>query len=69
MIYIIFLGVFVFGLFCLVRPDYFLKRRNKKEQNEDAELDPRDVRFFRIFGAVLMALMVGALVLDLALAT
>ncbi len=68
MIYIIFLGIFVFGLFCLVRPDYFVKRRNKKEQDEDAELDPKDLRFFRIFGLVLMVLMVGALVIDLALA-
>ncbi len=64
---IIYLGIFIYGLFCLVRPDYFVKRKNKKENKQNEEPNPKDTRFYRIFGLVLMALMAGALAIDLLL--
>lgn len=62
---LIYIGIFAFGLFCLIRPDYLIKRKNKKDKKEDAQIDPKDIRFYRIFGVVVMALMVGALAIDL----
>ncbi|MCD8005156.1 MAG: hypothetical protein LUE91_05830 [Oscillospiraceae bacterium] len=64
---VIYIGIFIYGLFCTVRPDYLVKRKYKKENREETELDPKDVRFFRMFGLVVMALMAGALAVDLLL--
>ncbi len=62
---IVYFGVFVFGLFLLIRPDYFVKRKYKKENKSEEEINPKDYRFFRLFGVVLMILMAAALAIDL----
>lgn len=70
---VIYIGIFAYGLFCLVRPDYLVKRKNKKENQrgnqqenkQDGEVNPKDIRFYRIFGLVLMVLMAGTLAIDL----
>ena len=51
MILILCLGAAAFGVLCLVRPQVLLKRKY-----ENKEIPPQDIRFFRIFGAVLIGL-------------
>ena len=46
-------GIAAFGLFCIINPKYFLERTKAKKGKE---YTAKDIRFFRIFGAVLVAL-------------
>ena len=48
---IIYTGIAAFGLLCLIRPQFLLKRKNP-----DKEIPAKDIRFFRMFGAVLVGL-------------
>ncbi len=49
--FILYTGVAAFGLLCLIRPQFLLKRKNK-----DKPIEKKDIRFFRIFGGVLVGL-------------
>lgn len=51
--FVLLLGLAAFGLFCIINPRYLLERTKKKNGKEYTS---KDVRFFRIFGAVLVAL-------------
>ena len=50
---VLYLGLFGFGAFCLIRPDYILKRAGQKKKKE---YDKKDQKVIRIFGAVLIVL-------------
>ena len=57
--FVLYLGVFAFGLFCLIRPDYILTRAGQKKKKE---YEKRDEKVIRIFGAVLILIsLVGTL--------
>lgn len=57
--FVLLLGVFAFGLFCVIRPDYILNRAGEKKKKE---YEKRDYKVIRIFGAVLiLAFLVGLL--------
>ena len=57
--FVLLLGIFAFGLFCLIRPDYILDRTGQKKKKE---YEKRDGRIIRIFGAVLIVVaLVGTL--------
>ena len=49
--FVLYTGIAVFGLICLIRPQVLLKRRNRDEEDL-----PKDIRFFRILGGVLVGL-------------
>ncbi len=51
--FVLYTGIAVFGLFCLLKPKYFLERRKQKNGKD---YDKKDERFYRIFGAVLVCL-------------
>lgn len=51
--FVLLLGIFAFGLFCIIRPDYILTRAGEKKKKE---YEKRDEKVIRIFGAVLIAL-------------
>lgn len=59
--FILYTGIAAFGLFCLVNPRYLLERTKKKNGKE---YTAKDVRFFRIFGAVLVGLYVLGFVIQ-----
>ena len=52
---VLYYGVAAFGLFCIIRPSYILKRAGQKKQKEYTK---KDERVIRIFGVVLVALFV-----------
>ena len=52
-------GIFAFGLFCVIRPDYILNRAGQKKKKE---YEKKDYKVIRIFGGVLVVLfLVGLL--------
>ena len=51
--FVLLLGILAFGMLCLIRPDYILKRAGEKKKKE---YEKRDARVIRVFGAVLIAL-------------
>ena len=51
--FVLYTGIAAFGLFCLINPKYLLERTKKSKGKEYTQ---KDVRFFRIFGAVLVGL-------------
>ena len=50
---VLLLGVGAFGLLCLIRPDYILKRAGEKKKKT---YEKKDERVLRVFGAVLILL-------------
>lgn len=52
---VLYLGIFAFGLFCIIRPDYILNRAGQKKKKE---YEKRDYKVIRIFGAVLLLVFV-----------
>ncbi len=57
--FVLYLGLLAFGLLCLIRPDYILKRAGEKKNKE---YEKKDYKVIRIFGVVLIALfLVGML--------
>lgn len=50
---VLMLGIGVFGLFCIIRPDYILDRAGEKKRKQ---YEKRDEKVIRIFGAVLVFL-------------
>ena len=50
---VLLLGVGAFGLLCLIRPDYILKRAGEKKHKT---YEKKDARVLRVFGAVLILL-------------
>lgn len=59
--FVLYTGIAVFGLFCLINPKYLLERTKKSKGKEYTQ---KDVRFFRIFGAVLVGLYVLGFVIQ-----
>ena len=59
--FVLYTGIAAFGLFCLVNPKYLLERTKKSKGKEYTQ---KDVRFFRIFGAVLVGLYVLGFVIQ-----
>lgn len=59
--FIIYTGIAAFGLFCLINPKYLLERTKKSKGKEYTQ---KDVRFFRVFGAVLVGLYVLGFVIQ-----
>lgn len=51
MTFVLYLGIFAFGLFCVIRPDYILNRAGQKKKKE---YEKRDYKVIRIFGAALI---------------
>ena len=50
---VLLLGIGAFGLFCIIRPDYILKRAGEKKHKK---YEKKDYKVIRIFGAVMLAL-------------
>lgn len=50
---VLLLGVGAFGLLCLIRPDYILKRAGEKKKKT---YEKKDGNVLRVFGAVLILL-------------
>ena len=57
--FVLYLGIFAFGLFCLIRPDYILTRAGQKKKKE---YEKKDEKVIRIFGAALiLVFLIGML--------
>ena len=50
---VLYLGIFAFGLFCIINPKYILTRAGQKKKKE---YEKKDYKVIRIFGAVLVFL-------------
>ncbi|MGN0967629.1 MAG: hypothetical protein ACI4O3_00040 [Oscillospiraceae bacterium] len=59
--FVLYTGIAAFGLFCMINPKYLLERTKK---SKGKEYNQKDVRFFRIFGAVLVGLYVLGFVIQ-----
>lgn len=56
---VLYLGIFAFGLFCIINPKYILTRAGQKKKKE---YEKRDEKVIRIFGiALVIAFIVGML--------
>jgi hypothetical protein len=60
--FLIYTGIAAFGLFCIINPKYLLERTKAKKGKEYTQ---KDVRFFRIFGGVLVGLYLLGYVIQL----
>lgn len=57
--FVLYLGIFAFGLFCLIRPDYILTRAGQKKKKE---YEKKDEKVIRIFGvALVLVFLIGML--------